>query len=84
MNPMAPKLKDWLSLKSEREAYWLTFDLKGDYVYVSDDETEIFNARTRTPVSLIGLSADMLEIDFMDGKISRVGDQYGIGRAVRD
>jgi len=26
----------------------------------------------------------MLEIDFMDGKISRVGDQYGIGRAARD
>jgi hypothetical protein len=23
----------------------------------------------------------MLEIDFADGKISRVGDQYGIGRS---
>jgi len=26
----------------------------------------------------------MIEIDFTDGKISRVGDQYGIGRAARD
>jgi len=84
LDPMAPKLKDRLSLKSERGAYWLTFDLKGDYAYVSHDETEIFNARTRTSVGLIGSSADMLEIDFMDGKISRVGDQYGIGRAARD
>src|SRR6516225_4229933 len=80
LDPMAPKLKDRLSLKSERGAYWLTFDLKGDYAYVSHDETEIFNARTRTSVGLIGSSAEMLEIDFMDGKISRVGDQYGIGR----
>ena len=84
LDPMAPKLKDRLSLKSERGAYWLTFDLKGDYAYVSHDETEIFNARTRTSVGLIGSSADMLEIDFMDGKVSRVGDQYGIGRAARD
>jgi len=29
---------------------------------------------------VIGSSEDMLEIDFADGKISRVGDQYGIGR----
>jgi hypothetical protein len=26
----------------------------------------------------------MIEIDFTDGQISRIGDQYGIGRAARD
>jgi hypothetical protein len=31
-------------------------------------------------VGLIGSSEDMLEIDIADGKISRVGDQFGIGR----
>jgi hypothetical protein len=25
----------------------------------------------------------MIEIDFADGRISRVGDQYGVGRVVR-
>ena len=89
LDPMEPKLKDRLSLKSEQGAHWLTFDLKGDYAYVSPDknsnhETEIFNTRTRTSVGFIGSSEDMIEIDFIDGKISRVGDQYGIGRAARD
>ncbi len=89
LDPMAPKLKDRLSLRSRRGAHWLTFDLKGDYAYVapsknSDDGTEIFNVRTHISVGLIGSSEDMIEIDFTDGKISRVGDQYGIGRAARD
>jgi hypothetical protein len=29
---------------------------------------------------VIGASEDMVEIDFADGKIAQVGDQYGIGR----
>jgi hypothetical protein len=89
LDPMAPKLKEQLSLSSQRGAHWLTFDLKGDYAYVaptknSDDGTEIFNARTHTSVGLIGSSEDMIEIDFTNGRISRVGDQYGIGRVARD
>ena len=89
LDPMAPKIKEQLSLRSQRGAHWLTFDLKGDYAYVaptknSDDGTEIFNAHTHTSVGLIGSSEDMIEIDFTNGKISRVGDQYGIGRVARD
>src|SRR6516162_479654 len=81
---MAPKLKEHLSLRSQRAAHWLTFDLKGDYTYVasaknSDDGTEIFNASTHTSLGLIGSSEDIIEIDFTNGKISRVGDQYGLG-----
>lgn len=84
-NPMAPVLKQTLTLKSGRGSHWLTFDLNGDYGYVapnknSSDGTEIFNARTHSSVGLIGSSEDMIEIEFADGKISRVGDQYGIGR----
>ena len=84
-NPMAPVLKQTLTLKTGQGSHWLTFDIKGDYAYVapnknSSDGTEIFNARTHAFVGLIGSSEDMIEIDFADGKISRVGDQYGIGR----
>jgi hypothetical protein len=89
LDPMAPKLKERLGLRSRRGSHWLTFDLKGDYAYVapgknSDNGTEIFNARTHTSLGLIGSSEDMVEIDFFSGQISRVGDQYGIGRVTRD
>jgi hypothetical protein len=84
-NPMAPALKERLTLRSGRGSHWLTFDIKGDYGYVapnknSADGTEIFDARTHTSVGVIGSSEDMLEIDFANGKISQVSDQYGIGR----
>jgi hypothetical protein len=84
-NPMAPVLKKILTLRSGRGSHWLTFDIKGDYAYVapnknSADGTEIFNARSHTSVGVIGSSEDMLEVDFANGKISLVGDQYGIGR----
>jgi hypothetical protein len=32
---------------------------------------------------LIGSSEEMIEIDFANGKVSRVGDQYGVERVVR-
>ena len=47
----------------------------------SEQATEIFDARTHASVGAIRSSEDMLEVDFTDGKVSRVGDQYGIGRA---
>jgi hypothetical protein len=84
-NPMVPVFKERLTLRSGRGSHWLTFDITGDYAYIapgknSDDGTEVFDVRTRSSVGVIGSSEDMLEIDFADGKISRVGDQYGIGR----
>jgi WD40 repeat protein len=85
ITPMAPVLKETLTLRSGRGSHWLTFDIKGDYGYVapeknSDDGTEIFNVRTHATVGVIAASEDMLEVDFENGKVSRVGDQYGIGR----
>jgi hypothetical protein len=84
-NPMTPVLKDRLTLRSGRGSHWLTFDIKGDYGYIapsknSGDGTEIFGARTHDSAGVIGSSEDLLEIDFANGKISQVGDQYGIGR----
>jgi len=84
-NPMTPVLKDRSTLRSGRGSHWLTFSIKGDYAYIapnknSADGTEIFDARTHKSVGVIGSSEDLLEIDFANGKISQVGDQYGIGR----
>ena len=85
LNPLVPVLKGKLTLRSGRGSHWLTFDIKGNYGYIApikytDDGTEIFDARTHASVGVIGSSEDMLEIDFADGKISQVGDQFGIGR----
>ena len=85
---MAPVLVERISMKSRRGAHWLTFDIEGNYTYVapnksSDDATEIFDAHTHESLGVIGSTEDMIEIDFTDGKISRVGDQYGVGRVVR-
>jgi len=87
-DPMAPVLVERISIKSRHGAHWLTFDIEGSYAYVapnksSDDATEIFDAHTHQSVGLIGSTEDMIEIDFADGKISRVGDQYGVGRVGR-
>ncbi|WGR91198.1 hypothetical protein MTX20_21980 [Bradyrhizobium sp. ISRA435] len=87
-DPMAPVLSERVRMKSRHGAHWVTFDIEGDYAYVapnknSDDATEIFDAHTHKSVGLIGSSEDMIEIDFGHGKVSRVGDQFGIGRVVR-
>lgn len=84
-NPIAPRFKQTLTLRSGRGSHWLTFDIRGEYGYVapeknSEDGTEIFDVRTHSYVGTIGASEDMLEIDFTNGKVTQVGDQYGIGR----
>jgi hypothetical protein len=85
LDPMAPVLKGRLTLRSGHGSHWLTFDIKGDYGYVApykdeDAVTEIFDVHTHASVGAIGSSEDLLEIDFANGRISRVGDQSGIGR----
>jgi hypothetical protein len=87
-DPMAPVLAERVSMRSRRGSHWVTFDIEGSYAYVapnkgSGDATEIFDAHTHKSLGLIGSSEDMIEIDLADGKVSRVGDQYGIGRVVR-
>jgi hypothetical protein len=84
-DPMTPVLKQTLALRSAGGSHWLTFTINGDYAYVapnkhSEDGTEIFDARSHASVGAIGSSEDLLEIDFADGRITRIGDQYGIGR----
>jgi hypothetical protein len=87
-DPMAPKLKQRLPLRSRTGSHWVTFDVTGRFAYVapaknSDDGTEIFDTETHMSVGLIGSSEDMIEIDFAGGRVSGVGNQFGIGRVRR-
>src|SRR5579863_1445329 len=90
-NPMSPVLKQQLRLRSGLGSHWLTFDIDGHYCYAAPIKNrfaysellgEIFDARTHLSVGTIGPSEDFLEVDFADGKVTRVGDQYGIGRVL--
>jgi hypothetical protein len=84
-NPMAPVLQTSLPLHSRSGSHWLTFSIRGDYAYVapqknSSDATEVFAVASHRAVGAIGASEDMLEVDATDGRITQLGDQYGIGR----
>ena len=84
-DPKAPVLQTRLPLRSGHGSHWLTFTIKGDYAYVApekngSDGTEIFAVASHRSVGLIGASEDMLEVDFSNGRITQLGDQFGIGR----
>ena len=83
-DPMAPVLKQQLTLRSGRPGHWVTFDIRGDYAYIGPNDTsngtEIFSVATHTSVGMIEASEEMLEVDISNGRISQIGDQFGIGR----
>jgi hypothetical protein len=84
-NPMVPVLQTQLPLRSGSGSHWLTFSIKGDYAYVAPQKnrnngTEIFDVARHSSVGVIGASEDMLEVDFSEGRITQLGDQFGIGR----
>ncbi|MBV8807741.1 MAG: RICIN domain-containing protein [Acidobacteriaceae bacterium] len=89
-NPMAPAFKQTLALPTSSDynrPHWLTFDIQGDYAYISPNKnasspTVVFNTSSHSVAGSIGASEDLLEIDFdSNGAITAVGQQYGIGRA---
>jgi hypothetical protein len=84
LHPMAPVLQQRLTLRSGHSSHWISFDIRGNYAYVSPaiirDGTEIFSGQTHRSVGVIEASEELLEVDFLNGRISQIGDQFGIGR----
>ncbi len=65
--------------------HWLTFGIDGRFAYVagrkgSEDVTDVIDVSTYQRVSSLGPSEDLLEVDFADGSLTAVGNQFGIGR----
>jgi hypothetical protein len=84
-NPMAPVLSRTIDLKAVTGSHWINFSIAGDYVYAcpyagTSDPVQVFDAHTYKAVTTIAASQELLEIDFANGQIVRVGDQFGIGR----
>ena len=66
-------------------SHWLTFSIDGRFAYVagrkgSGDRTDVIDAASYQRVGSIGPSEDLLEVDFRDGSVVAVGNQFGIGR----
>ena len=62
-------------------------DVTGDHRYVApgkggSDGTEISDPHTHASLGVIGSAEDMISIEFVDVKISRVGDQFGIAMSL--
>jgi len=71
---------------SYRNPHWVTFTINGDFAYPSGPKfgghnTDVIATSTYERVASIGPSEDLLEVDFENGRIVRVGNQFGIGRA---
>ncbi len=65
--------------------HWVTFSIDGRFAYVSgrkgtSDPTDIVDPRTYQRIGTLSPSEDLLEVDFGNGSVTRVGNQFGVGR----
>jgi outer membrane protein assembly factor BamB len=81
-SPPAPKGHVDLSMGGHG---WITFSLDGAYAY--SHTPDIFDVRTRRKVaSLAGpdgksfASSKFIEVQFVDGQVSRISNEFGLGR----
>ncbi|MBT3569779.1 MAG: hypothetical protein HN494_13090, partial [Opitutae bacterium] len=64
---------------------WVTFSLDGAYAYCHTPD--VFDAKTKKRIaSLTGpdgkpfASSKFIEVQFTDGKVSKIGNEFGLGR----
>jgi DNA-binding beta-propeller fold protein YncE len=79
--------KQGQSIALREQPGWITFSRDGTFAYPSTGE--IIEAKSRKIVATLSdetgrpvHSEKMMEIDFVDGKPSDTGDQFGLGRVV--
>jgi DNA-binding beta-propeller fold protein YncE len=77
--------KQVASIPLRDEPGWVTFTLKGDFVYPSTGD--VIDPQTRKVVTQLAderggpvMSEKMIEIDWQGGRPIRNGDQFGLGR----
>ncbi len=77
--------KQHASIELRDEPGWVTFTIDGQYAYPSTGE--VIDVKSRTIVATLTdeerravQSEKMMEIDTRNGKVARVGNQFGIGR----
>jgi len=84
---MPPKRLEAIDLRSKSHG-WITFSLDGRYAWT--DTGEVIDARSKKVVATLKgeggkgeiMSSKFIEIHFKDGKVIKVGEQFGIGRVI--
>jgi DNA-binding beta-propeller fold protein YncE len=76
--------KQLTTIKLRDQPGWVTFSIDGHYAYPSTGE--VIDTRTKKIVSRLAdetgrqvQSEKLMEIDFVDGKPARCGNQFGVG-----
>ena len=77
--------KQVATLEVRDEPGWITFSIDGQYAYPSTGE--VIEVATRKTVATLAdergravMSEKMVEVDFLEGRPIRTGDQFGLGR----
>ena len=70
---------------SHYNPHWITVSSDGQYAYGagqkrSGEPTDIISTSSYKRVGTIPASEDLLEVDFSDGAVTRVANQFGVGR----
>jgi DNA-binding beta-propeller fold protein YncE len=84
MTANPPKQTHLVSV-SNVSPHWVTFSIDGGFAYVAgrkgtSDPTDIIDPSTYTRIGTLAPSEDLLEVDFTNGAVSTVGNQFGVGR----
>lgn len=71
---------------SNPSPHWLTFSVDGRFAYVAGrkgtgDRTDIIDTSTYRRIGTLSPSEDLLEVDVGNHAVTRVGNQFGVGRA---
>ncbi len=79
--------KQVASIEVRDDPGWITFSLDGKYAYPSTGEvidvaTRKIVTTLKTETGSVAESEKLVEIHFANGKATRVGDQFGVGRVV--
>ncbi len=81
----APPRQTHLVRVSDPSPHWITFSIDGRFAYVAGrkgtrDPTDIIDTRTYRRAGTLAPSEDLLEVDLSHGVVTRVGNQFGVGR----
>jgi DNA-binding beta-propeller fold protein YncE len=81
-SPPAPKGHVDLSMGGHG---WITFSLDGAYAY--SHTPDVFDARTKKKIASLALpdgkpfaSSKFIEVQFAEGQVSKIGNEFGLGR----
>ncbi len=70
---------------SYANTHWITFDIAGRFAYISgphgtSQPMDVIDTATKLKVATIQASRNIIEVDFLNGAVTAVGSQWGVGR----